>query len=104
MTTITIEKYQPSSGTEGQAFFDEWCCRCSRDKAMREGADFDECDDNELCPIIADTMRLRVDDQAYPEEWRYDASGNPVCTAFVEHPKAVPYPRCTKTMDLFTEK
>lgn len=64
---IKIEKYQPSSGTEGQAFFDDWCRRCSRDKAMREGADFDECDDNELCPIIADTMRLRVDDPDYPE-------------------------------------
>lgn len=34
-------------------FFDAWCRRCQRDKSMREGADLDECDDNELCEIIA---------------------------------------------------
>lgn len=68
---------------------------------MREGADFDECDDNETCGIIADTLRLSVDDPDYPKEWRYDANGNPVCTAFVEHPKGAHEDRCTKTIDMF---
>lgn len=36
--------YRPSNGSEGADFFDTWCRRCARDKAMREGADFDECD------------------------------------------------------------
>lgn len=33
------EFYLPSNGTEGVMFFDTWCRRCQRDKAMREGAD-----------------------------------------------------------------
>ena len=40
-------KYRPSNGTEGDMFLNAWCCHCARDKAMREGADFDECDDDE---------------------------------------------------------
>lgn len=71
---------------------------------MREGADLDECDDNETCGIIADVLRLSVDDPDYPEEWRYDANGNPVCTAFVEHPKDAQEERCTKTIDMFEEQ
>ena len=51
-----IKIYRPSNGTEGDIFFDNWCRHCARDKAMREGADFDECDDNELCDIIARTF------------------------------------------------
>ena len=47
------ELYRPGSGTEGEVFFDNWCRHCSRDRAMREGDDFDDCDDNELCEIIA---------------------------------------------------
>ena len=30
------EKYRPSNGTEGDCFFAGWCCKCQRDKAMRE--------------------------------------------------------------------
>lgn len=44
---------------------------------MREGADFDECDDNELCGIIAAAFRGPV------KEWIEDDSG-PRCTAFVQ--------------------
>lgn len=76
-------KYRPSNGTEGDIFMNAWCCRCQRDKAMREGADFDECDDNEVCQIIADTHYYDVDDPAYPKEWVIAQDGQPVCTAFV---------------------
>ncbi len=88
------EQYQPSNGTEGAMFINAWCGRCQRDKAMREGADFDECDDNELCEIIAASFRGPV------KEWIEDESG-PRCTAFVEAGQAVPFVD-TKTMDLFT--
>jgi len=77
------EKYRPSNGTEGVIFFAAWCCKCQRDKSMREGEDFDECDDNELCPIIADTMTYDVEDEKYPNEWQYDKNGQPCCTAYV---------------------
>lgn len=95
------EKYQPSNGTEGEYFFESWCCHCARDKAMREGADFDECDDNEKCEIIALTMAFKPTDAEYPPEWQYDKNGQPCCTAFVPAGEAVPTPRCAHTADMF---
>jgi len=77
--------YTPANGTEGEVFFENWCCHCSRDKAMREGADFDDCDDNELCEIIAAGFRGPV------KEWIWGEDGQPCCTAFVEHPKPIPF-------------
>jgi len=35
------EKYRPSNGTEGDCYFAAWCCKCQRDKAMRESMDVD---------------------------------------------------------------
>jgi len=87
------ETYRPSNGSEGSDFFECWCRRCARDKAMREGADFDECDDSELCELIAAGFRGPV------KEWIEDDSG-PRCTAFVPAGKAVPEVD-TLTMDLF---
>lgn len=78
------EAYRPCNGTEGDAFFAAWCCRCGRDKAMREGCDIDECDDNERCAIIATTMFSDIDDQDYPREWRYGDDGQPMCAAFIK--------------------
>ncbi len=77
------EQWEPSNGTEGALFIEAWCCNCARDKAMREGADFDECDDNELCEIIAAGFRGPV------KEWIEDDSG-PRCTAFVPAGNVVP--------------
>ena len=88
------ELYRPGSGTEGEAFFENWCCNCARDKAMREGADFDECDDNELCELIAAAFRGPI------KEWIYDASGHPCCTAFVEAGNPIPVVD-DRTGDLF---
>lgn len=95
------EKYQPSNGTEGEMFFRSWCFQCQRDKAMREGCDVDECDDDERCEIIADTMAFAVDDPQYPSEWQYGKDGQPCCTAFVSAGSAVPPARCDKTIDMF---
>lgn len=93
------EPYQPSNGTEGREFYRQWCCNCQRDKAMREGADFDECDDDELCEIIALTAAYDVSDPKYPKEWVEDESG-PRCTAFVPVGSKVPEVD-TLTGDLF---
>ncbi len=94
------DPYQPSNGTEGECFFQSWCCHCQRDKAMREGADFDECDDDEKCDIIAMTMAHKPKDPDYPKEWTYDAEGVPICTAFIEAGNTVPEVD-TLTGDLF---
>lgn len=87
------DSYLPANGSEGWAFFDAWCCHCARDKAMRERCDFDECDDDELCEIIAAGFRGPV------KEWIEDASG-PRCTAFVPAGDKIPEVD-TQTIGLF---
>lgn len=95
------QKYQPSNGTEGECFYEAWCCQCAKDKAMREGADYDECDDDQVCKIIADTMAYSPDDDDYPKEWIYGKDGQPCCTAFVEAGKPIPQERDPFTIDMF---
>jgi len=98
------QKYRPSNGTEGEIFMGAWCCKCARDKAMLEGEPFDECDDDELCPIIANTFAFNVDDPEYPKEWTYGADGQPCCTAYVYPGEQIPRPRCELTIDMFEVK
>ena len=97
------QKYRPSNGTEGDCFFAAWCHNCQRDKAMREGCDIDECDDNERCEIIASTMCFNVEDAEYPQEWQIGKDGQPCCTAFVPAGQPLPAPRCSVTQDMFGE-
>jgi hypothetical protein len=97
------KKYQPGSGTEGASFMDEWCSNCAHDKPMSEGKDFDDCSDDELCKIIADTFSYKVDDPKYPKEWQYDKDGQPCCTAFVPVGDSIHLRRCTATIDMFEE-
>lgn len=89
------EQWTPSNGTEMDCFTWGWCRRCARDKAMREGEPLDECDDNELCEILAAAFRGEA------VEWRELEDGKTVCLAFVEADQPVPPPRCTRTMELF---
>ena len=98
------EKYRPSNGTEGECFFASWCFKCQRDKAMREGVDIDECDDNERCDIIANTMCFDVEDEEYPKEWQIGKDGQPCCTAFVPAGEAIPAPHDDLTIDMFEVK
>lgn len=98
------EKYRPSNGTEGDCFFAAWCCKCARDKAMREGCDVDECDDNERCDILTATMCFNIEDAEYPKEWQYGRDGQPICTAFVPAGEAIPALRCELTVDMFEVK
>ena len=93
--------YQPSSGTIGESFIAGWCGNCARDKALREGIDIDECDDNERCDIVGRTMAYNVADPEYPSEWIYDQDGHPCCTAFIPSGDPVPAPRCEHTNDMF---
>lgn len=95
--------YQPSNGTEGELFIEQWCGTCARDKPSSEGKPFDECDDDELCSILNDTLFYSVIDSEYPSEWIYDENDKPCCTAWIRHDDPIaslPY-RCTKTKDMF---
>lgn len=100
LANLYVEKagqpYQPSNGTEGEIFWSEWCCRCSKDKSMREGVDIEECDDNEICRILGASF------QGKAKEWVYGADGQPMCTAFHEFGTPEPY-RCPNTTDMFGE-
>ena len=98
------EKYRPSNGTEGECFFESWCCHCARDKAMREGEDFDACDDDEECDIIGDTFAYDIDHPKYPKEWIYDVNGVPCCTAFVDAEDEIPAAHDELTIDMFQER
>jgi hypothetical protein len=62
-----VKKYRPSNATEGDSFVSRFCSECVL---------FAHCE----IPLL--THVLGVEDDAYPEEWRYDASDRPVCTAF----------------------
>ena len=89
------DRYMPSNGDEGTAFILGWCGTCQRDKAMREGADLDDCEDNEKCEIIAASFR----DEAV--EWRELEDGRCICVAYVPAGAVIPAPRCERTADLF---
>ena len=95
-----IRLYRPSNGTEGHCFMGEWCANCARDKAMNGEKDFDDCREDELCQIIADSFAFDVDDERYPKQWVYGKDG-PECTAFIEQGKPIPPERDTKTIDMF---
>ena len=88
------KQWTPSNGTEGG---ESWCGQCQRDKAMRDGVDIDDCDDNERCDIIARSFAGEATD------WQIDAKGQPCCTQFVPAGQAIPAPRCAHTPDMFGE-
>jgi len=94
-----VTLYRPSSGTEGESFFTEWCCHCSKDKPHSEGKDFDACGPGEVCELIANSMAFDIDHEFYPKEWIYGADGRRRCLAFEK--KGKPY-RCPRTIDMFT--
>lgn len=100
MSNHIIKLYRPGNGTEGEVFMDRWCRHCARDLAMSEGKDMEECDDDEMCKIIGNTMAFDIGDPEYPNEWQYDHKGMPVCTAFVQAGMPVPL-KDDLTMDLF---
>ena len=89
------EKYLPSNGTEGEFFFDDWCRKCARDRSMRDGDPVEDCDDDELCDIIARAFRGEVD------EWIYGPDDEPMCTAFVPAGEPIPPPKDDRTIDMF---
>jgi hypothetical protein len=89
------QQWTPSNGTIGHSFLEDWCRNCQRDRAMREGLDVDECDDNEKCEILSASFRGEA------VEWRRLDDGRCVCLAFVEAGETIPTPRCDHTADMF---
>lgn len=86
-----IRKFQPSNHTVGDSFIHDWCGSCVRGQV----------NDTEPCDILARTMWLKVEDPEYPQEWQYNAQGNPVCTAYTEPVQPTAQARCKHTVDMF---
>lgn len=84
--TAAPRKYRPSNGTEGMSFMAAFCDQC----AVRG-----------ICRILPRTMGHNVDDPEYPEQWTYDAEGDPTCTSFTDGTGPRRRKPCKKTADLF---
>lgn len=69
-------KYQPSNGTEGMIFCERFCDQC-----LNQHPDPNH---ERQCMILCRTMVYDTNDKEYPEEWIYDDSGKPTCTAFIK--------------------
>lgn len=96
------QKYRPGNGTEGELFISSWCGQCERDHGMMKGLPLEECDDNQICDIIARSFAHSLNDAEYPTEWQYGADGQPRCHAFVEAGQPIPV-KDDCTLDLFEE-
>lgn len=68
------ESFQPSNGTDGMMFTDEFCCNC-----IHQHPDPDH---EKQCMILMRTLVYYTTDPQYPKEWRFNAEGWPVCTAW----------------------
>jgi hypothetical protein len=92
---MTDKLYVPSNSDEAAVFYDNWCCQCARDRAMREGCSIDECDDNEKCQIITEAFV-----NGCVPQWIYDERGKAKCTDFIAGDLPIPV-RCSLTKDMF---
>lgn len=69
--------YEPSNGTEGMYFTDEFCMQCIHCDPDPDG--------EKQCDILLNTLCFSIGDPEYPEEWIYDEDDKPTCTSHVKH-------------------
>ena len=92
------DAYRPCNGTEGLAFFEDWCNHCERDKVLNGTADADAAlnDPSLWCEIV----NRSYGDGPLPE-WVWGADGRPQCLKFVRLGEPV-INRCERTADMFS--
>ncbi|MDH5257009.1 MAG: hypothetical protein OEX07_03345 [Gammaproteobacteria bacterium] len=88
---MSVKKYQPSNGTEGDAFISSWCTNCNK---------YHDKETDKYCQILGATFCFDVEDDKYPVEWVIGEHG-PCCTAFSCEEGATP--RCDRTIDMFEQ-
>ncbi len=88
------EQYEPSNGTEGEAFISSWCGNCERDKVCNGTVDQDDAGDDDMCQILGASFRGEA------VEWR-EVDGKVKCISFVEKGQPIPPARDTATVDMF---
>lgn len=100
------EPYQPSNGTEGMWFEDQFCDHCIHCDPNPEGS--------KQCELLCNAYCFSPGDKEYPKEWVYDSLGHPTCTAHIQwdwgtdgdpddpdNPKAPPPPPDPNQHDMF---
>lgn len=80
--TDTIKLYRPGSATQGESFISGWCGRCKHDRVTNGTVHFDDAVDDDYCQILGKTFLHDIASADYPQEWRYDSDGCPVCISF----------------------
>jgi len=65
-----MKLYRPSNGTEGEMFQEKNCLKC-----VYWGIGLG-------CPIYLQTIMFAVDEDDYPNQWRYDKDDKPICNCF----------------------
>ena len=73
-----MRKYQPSNGTEGEMFHENYCYQCIHERWVHRQ---DENKEEDKCDIWSAAMIYDLKDPRYPEEWTYE-NGQPTCTGF----------------------
>lgn len=91
------EQWIPSNSDVGCGFLSEVCGKCARDRSIREGLPFDECDEDECCPIIARSFAGEA------VEWRVFPDGSVHCMDFIPIGEVIPGRKCSKTDDMFSD-
>lgn len=76
MGKYTGESYQPSNGTEGAWFIEEYCMNCINCDPDPNGP--------KQCKILCASMCFSPGEKGYPEQWIYDENDEPSCTAWVK--------------------
>jgi hypothetical protein len=92
------KQYQPSNGTEGSCFHEEWCCKCKHDKAMNGTVAWDAAGPDDYCPTLGESFQGEG-----TEAWIFGEDGWPKCTKFisVDDPDTA---RDEHTIDMFGEQ
>lgn len=74
---MSVKKYQPSNGTEGEIFISSFCSQCKHERFIHSQQDGDK-----TCDILTRTMCHSVNEPEYPEEWQYNEKGEGYCTKY----------------------
>ncbi len=72
MGKYTGKPYQPSNGTEGMWFMEEYCMNCLHCDPDPNG--------RKQCEVMCAAMCYNIDEPKYPKEWVYDENDHASCS------------------------
>jgi hypothetical protein len=71
--------YEPSNGTEGEWFMEQFCYRCKHELFIHTANHA-----HHKCDILNRALTHTHKEPDYPKEWVYEGT-KPICTAHVAH-------------------